>query len=131
MKNDNMNMGWTWKTILLGDLFMVYGGLLDILVHFGKTLPGAPSSWHSVDTRISLVCGVLVLIGAAYPILRSLRIRAIIHNGELVRLTPLLNSFLVVCIVGTIVDLIAGYYAIGFFIVLLVSMRMKYVLGRR
>ena len=126
-----MNMDWDWKIILLGGLFMVYGGLLDILVHFGETLPGAPSSWHPVDTRISLVCGVLVLIGAAYPILRSLQIRAIIHNGELAKLRPLLNSLLVVCIMGTIVDLVAGYYAIGFLIVLLVSMRMKYVLGRK
>ena len=131
MRNDGVNMKWDWTLILLGGLFMVYGGFLDILVHFERTLPGAPPSWHSVDTRISLVCGLLVLMGAAYLILRSLQIRAIIHSGELVKLRPLLNSLLVVCVMGTIVDLIAGYYAIGFMIVLLVSVRMKYLLGRK
>lgn len=123
-----MNIQWIRIVILLGGLFMIYGGILDILMYFGKTLPFSPPSWHSVDTRISLICGIFVLIGAIYLILKSFEIKSIINKGEMVKLRPLINSLLIVCIIGTIIDFIAGYYARGFLLGLLGIMRLNYIL---
>ena len=122
-----MKIKCSWKIILLGGLFMIYGGILDILIYFEKTLPGAPSSWHFIDPKISLICGVFVLLGAVYIILKSFEIKSITDKNEIVELKPLIKSLLIVCIVGAIIDFIAGYYAIGFLLALLAIIHLNYI----
>ena len=132
----NKNIKWTWKIILLGGLFMIYGGILDVLVYFEKTLPFAPPSWHSVDAKISLICGIFVLTGALYLILKSFEIKSVINKGEInkgemVKLRPLIKSLLIVCIIGTIIDFIAGYYARGFLLSILGLMQLDYTTEKK
>ena len=122
-----------WVIFLLGGVFMVYGGILDILIYFEKTLPFAPPPWHTPDTKISLLGGIIVLFAAAYLILKSFEIKSIIEEGEERRISeikPLIKTLFVVCITGAAADFIAGYYARGFLIGLLGVVYMDYTLHR-
>ncbi len=122
---------YVWIIILLGGLFMIYGGILDIMVYFERTLPFAPPSWHTIDTKISLICGIFILFAAVYLILKSLKIKSITEEGRKNKLKQLMKVLLMVCITGTIADFIAGYYARGFLIGLLGIMYLNYTLEKK
>ncbi len=115
-----------WIILLLGGLFMIYGGVLDIMTCFNATLPLAPPGWHTIDTKISLICGIIVLFTAFYLIVKSFEIKTIIEERRKKKIKPLIKALLIVCITGTIADLIAGYYAIGFLMALLGLIYLNY-----
>lgn len=120
-----------WIILLLGGLFMIYGGVLDIMVYFNATLPFAPPSWHTVDTEVSLVCGIIVLFMAVYLIVKSIEVKTIIEEKRESEITPLIKALMIVCITGTIADLIAGYYARGFLVSMLGLIYLNYSLGKQ
>ena len=72
-----------WVVVLISGLFMVYGGILDIMIYFQKTLLFVPPPWHSADARISLVFGVFVLIMAIYLILISFKVKIVIKEKRI------------------------------------------------
>ncbi len=120
-----------WVVVLIGGLFMVYGGILDIMVYFQKTLPFAPPPWYSVDAKISLVFGVFVLILALYLILISFKVKTSIKERRINRLELLIKSISIVCLVGMIADFIAGYYARGFLLILLALIYLNYNIKKK
>lgn len=119
---------WVWVIFLFGGLFMVYGGIMNILVYFEKGLPLAPPSWHILDTKISLIIGIFILFAAVYMILKSFEVKSIIEGETETEIRPLMRVLLIVCIVGIIADIIAGYYARGFLLGLLGLLYLNYAL---
>lgn len=109
---------------------MIYGGILDIITYFDVSFPFAPPSWHAIDTKISLICGIFVLFAAVYLIIKSFEIKSIIDEKRKTKIKPLINTLSVVCIMGVIADFIAGYYARGFLIGLLGLIYLKYTLEK-
>lgn len=131
-ENNNYKFSkWTWIIFLIGGLFMIYGGILDIMVYFQLSLPLAPPSWHSMDARVSLACGIFILLAAFYLIMNSFKMKSIIKKRIETEMKPLIKSLLIACIIGIIADFIAGYYARGFFIGLLGLMYLNYKLEKK
>ena len=128
---ENKFLESVWVIILIGGLFMVYGGILDIMVYFQKTLPFAPLPWYSVDAKISLVFGVLILILALYLILVSFKVKTAVKEKRIDKLELLIKSISIVSIVGTIADFITGYYARGFLLILLALIYLNYDIKRK
>jgi len=120
-----------WIILLVGGLFMIYGGILDIMAYFERTLPFAPLSWHTIDTRISLICGIYVLLAAVYLIRKSFKIKSTLKEEERNKTKSLIKALGIVCVIGVITDIIAGYYARGFLIGLLGIMYLHYRLEKR
>ena len=118
MKNSKM-LKSLWSVLLIGSVFMIYGGILDVMVYFKKSLPFAPPAWHIIDAKISLICSIYILLAAIYLISKSFEIRLIITGKNNANIRPVINKLSVICITGIIADLITGYYARGFLIALL------------
>ena len=108
---------------------MIYGGVLDIMVYFERTLPFAPPGWHIIDTRISLICGIFIVLAAVYLVLKSFEIKSIVEEKREIKQS--IRALLMVCVTGTIADLIAGYYARGFLLGLLGTMYLNYALTKK
>jgi hypothetical protein len=108
-----------WVTLLIGGLFMTYGGIMNILEFFEISAPLAPPAWHIIDLRVVLILGIVNLIGAIYLIIKSFEIRLIINKEKKDTIKQPLIALLAVSILGVIVDLIVGYYARGYFVALL------------
>lgn len=117
---------WIWAILLVSGLFMVYGGILNTLIYFEITLPPGPPTWHTIDAKISLVIGIFILFAAFYLILKSFEIKSIMEEKTETEIRPLIKVLFMVCIIGTIADFIAGYYARGFLIGLLGLLYLNY-----
>jgi len=105
-----------WITILIGGLFMTYGGIMNVLEFFEISAPLAPPAWHVIDLRVVLSLGIVNLIGAIYLMVKSFEIRLIINKEKKDIIKPLMITLLIVSFIGVIVDIVVGYYARGYFV---------------
>jgi len=116
--------------LLMGGLFMIYGGIIDVMGHFGINVLLAPPSWHNINSTIGLICGILILLAAFYLILMSFRLKSLTQEDGNYKIKVNLKNILIVCIIGTILDFIAGYYARGFLLVILKLLYLNYNLEK-